>query len=159
MIITKQKEEKKQYKAEIELLLSQNKLLEKEIKSRDTNKEDDAAIEYYEQQLDESNNTIKRMSEMIKELEGQIEDLQNEIERQTSKNINEDDIKNYISQINLLSEEKKKLYEDNTKMFNEIDKLQNQIELLKRGDFPSKYTKLNNTLILEDNKSNDELSD
>lgn len=159
LIVKKQKEEKKQYKAEIELLLSQNKLLEKEIKSRETNKEEEGAIEYYEQQLDESNNTIKRMSDMIKELEGQIEDLQNEIERQTSKNINEDDIKNYISQINLLSEEKKKLYEDNTKMFNEIDKLQNQIELLKRGDISSKYTKLNNTLILEDNKSNDELSD
>lgn len=159
LIIKKQKEEKKQYKAEIELLLSQNKLLEKELTMRDTNKDEDTAIEYYEQQLDESNNTIKRMSDMIRELEGQIEDLQNEIERQTNKNINEDDIKNYISQINLLTEEKKKLYEDNTKMYNEIDQLQNQIELLKKGDIPSKYSKLNNTLILEDNKSNDELSD
>ena len=75
--------------------------------------------------------------------------------------------RNYISQIDLLTEEKNKLYEDNTKMYNDIDQLQSHIALLKEQN--RKLTqnprvtlnepKMSNDIVIEDNKSNDELSD
>ena len=52
--------------------------------------------EYYEKQLNDSNNTIRNMGEMIKELEKQIEELQKEIENnnymETKNNKNNNDI-------------------------------------------------------------------
>ena len=107
------KDEKKQNKKEIEILLNQNRILENEIKSKNKKQIDNKTIIYYEKQLNESNNTIKRMGEMIKELENQIEELQKEIETHSNMN-KEEEIKNYITQLELLSEEKiKELKEKN----------------------------------------------
>ena len=136
---------------EIEYLIDQNQKLKNEqnsqidneklntIEVKDTNTVD---VEYYEKQLNDSNNTIKRMSDMIKELEKQIEELQKEIEENNFKERKKYDnskelldiikqkdkeIKQYKIQLELISEEKNKLYEDNTKMYNDLDRFQKYI--------------------------------
>ena len=147
--------------------MNKNRILENEIKSKNKKQIDNKTIIYYEKQLNESNNTIKRMGEMIKELENQIEELQKEIETHSNMN-KEEEIKNYITQLELLSEEKNKLYEDNTKMYNDIDQLQNHISLLtdqnkklaaRLNENKIIDSKIKNSIIIEDTKSNDELSD
>ena len=136
---------------EIEYLISQNKELKNEkcSSNQSINKETnsiylkDTNVEYYEKQLNDSNNTIKRMGDMIKELEKQIEELQKEIEENNYDDrkkydynqeelINiikqkDKEIKQYKMQIELISEEKNKLYEDNTKMYNDLDRFQKYI--------------------------------
>ncbi len=106
----------------------------------------DEKILYYENQLREANQTINKMNVMIKELEKQIEDLQKDINMHNNKKLNDDyillknilqnkdeEIKKYINEINILNEEKNKLFEDNTKMFNEISILQNEINKISRN--------------------------
>ena len=104
--------------------------------------------EYYEKQLNDSNETIKKMGEMIHELEKQIEELQKELESnnyiESKNNINninnngmkdlvdlikkkDKEIKQYQVDIRILNEEKSKLYEDNTKMYTNLDKFQKYI--------------------------------
>ena len=104
--------------------------------------------EYYEKQLNDSNETIKKMGEMIHELEKQIEELQKELEsnnyiecKNNINNINNNgmkdlvdlikkkdkEIKQYQVDIRILNEEKSKLYEDNTKMYTNLDKFQKYI--------------------------------
>ena len=106
--------------------------------------------EYYEKQLNDSNITIKKMGEMIQELEKQIEELQRELEnnnyieaksnkknnKNDSNNIGElidlikkkdKEIKQYQVEIRILNDEKSKLYEDNTKMYTNLDHFQKYI--------------------------------
>ena len=104
--------------------------------------------EYYEKQLNDSNETIKKMGEMIHELEKQIEELQKELESnnyiECKNNINnfnnngmkdlvdlikkkDKEIKQYQVDIRILNEEKSKLYEDNTKMYTNLDRFQKYI--------------------------------
>ena len=104
--------------------------------------------EYYEKQLNDSNETIKKMGEMIHELEKQIEELQKELEsnnyiefKNNTNNINNNgmkdlvdlikkkdkEIKQYQVDIRILNEEKSKLYEDNTKMYTNLDRFQKYI--------------------------------
>ena len=104
--------------------------------------------EYYEKQLNDSNETIKKMGEMIHELEKQIEELQKELESnnyiESKNNINninnngmkdlvdlikkkDKEIKQYQVDIRILNEEKSKLYEDNTKMYTNLDRFQKYI--------------------------------
>ena len=104
--------------------------------------------EYYEKQLNDSNETIKKMGEMIHELEKQIEELQKELEsnnyiecKNNINNINNNgmkdlvdlikkkdkEIKQYQVDIRILNEEKSKLYEDNTKMYTNLDRFQKYI--------------------------------
>ena len=112
----------------------------------------DSTVSYYERQLSESNQTIQRMTDMIKDLEAQIEDVQKEIDAQSrlskkvqrSKYENDtqyndlieaidlknNDIKHYLEQLELLTEEKNKLFEDNAKMYTDVDNLQNHIYTL-----------------------------
>jgi chromosome segregation ATPase len=97
-------------------------------------------ISYYEQQLNDSNETIKRMTDMIKELENQIEELQKEIENQQH---NYNDTHVLKDKIDMLTDEKNKLYEDNTKMYNDIDQLQNQVVMLSEQN-KKLLNKLNN---------------
>ena len=171
------KSEKKKNLKEIDFLLRKNEEYEEKDKSDKNNC-------HYEQQINESNSTIQRMGDMIKELESQVEELQKEIEKQNKKmrsKVNyetqlakkDKEIKTYLSQMKLLTDEKNKLFEDNTKMYNDIDKLQNHIFSLtdKNKDLESKllsqssqrllrnnsYKKYSSTV--EENKSNDELSD
>ncbi len=119
----------------------------------------DEKILYYENQLREANQTINKMNVMIKELEKQIEDLQKDINIQNkNKTLNEDyillqsilknkdeEIQKYINEINVLNEEKTKLYEDNTKMFNDIAHLQNEI---------NKFSKNQNSQTIPEEKQN-----
>ena len=112
----------------------------------------DSTVSYYEKQLSESNQTIQRMADMIKELETQIEDVQKEIDAQSklskkvqrSKYENDtqynglieaidnknNDIKHYLEELEVLTEEKNKLFEDNAKMYTDVDNLQNHIYTL-----------------------------
>ena len=104
--------------------------------------------EYYEKQLNDSNETIKKMGEMIHELEKQIEELQKDLEsnnfiecKNNINNINNNgmkdlvdlikkkdkEIKQYQVDIRILNEEKSKLYEDNTKMYTNLDRFQKYI--------------------------------
>ena len=126
--------------------------------------------EYYEKQLNDSNETIKKMGEMIHELEKQIEELQKELEsnnyiecKNNINNINNNgmkdlvdlikkkdkEIKQYQVDIRILNEEKSKLYEDNTKMYTNLDKFQKYImKLIKENKNLSKnmnkYPNINN---------------
>ena len=122
-------------------------------------KEIEETISYYENKLREANQKINKMNEMIKELEKQIEDLQKDINIQNkNKTLNEDyillqsilknkdeEIQKYINEINVLNEEKTKLYEDNTKMFNDIAHLQNEI---------NKFSKNQNSQTIPEEKQN-----
>ena len=84
--------------------------------------------EYYEKQLNDSNETIKKMGEMIHELE-----KQNNINNNGMKDLvdlikkKDKEIKQYQVDIRILNEEKSKLYEDNTKMYTNLDRFQKYI--------------------------------
>jgi len=164
---------------EIEYLINQNKKLKNEqnnVNQLESDKlstievkDNNVDIEYYEKQLNDSNNTIKRMGDMIKELEKQIEELQKEIEENNYQERKKYDnnkelldiikqkdkeIKQYKIQLELISEEKNKLYEDNTKMYNDLDRFQKYIlnlsEQNKKLSFKiNQYTNNNNN---NDNK-------
>ena len=119
--------------------------------SSDNRETINAKNEYYEKQLNDSNETIKKMSEMIHELEKQIEELQKELEsnnyiesKNNANNLNninnsgmkdlvdlikkkDKEIKQYQVDIRILNEEKSKLYEDNTKMYTNLDRFQKYI--------------------------------
>ena len=130
-------------KKEIEYLKAQN-ILNLLNSSKNDNKENN---EYYEKQINDSNMTIKKMGEMIHELEKQIEELQKElennnyIETKSDKNNGENNIKELVDLIKkkdeeirlyqvenrILNEEKSKLYEDNTKMYTNLDRFQKYI--------------------------------
>ena len=130
-------------KKEIEYLKAQN-ILNLLNSSKNDNKENN---EYYEKQINDSNMTIKKMGEMIHELEKQIEELQKELENNNyietncNKNNCEDNIKELVDLIKkkdeeirlyqvenrILNEEKSKLYEDNTKMYTNLDRFQKYI--------------------------------
>ena len=132
-----------QNKKEIDFLKTQN-ILNLLNSSKNSNKENN---EYYEKQINDSNLTIKKMGEMIQELEKQIEELQkelennNDIETKNNKNNNDNNIKELVDLIKkkdeqiriyqvenrILNEEKSKLYEDNTKMFTNLDRFQKYI--------------------------------
>jgi chromosome segregation ATPase len=123
-----------------------NSNLQSKIRQRDDN------LNYYQKQLEDSNKTISRMNNTIKELELQADRLHNELEIQTTTNqkeirlrlerekLYEDvegvmkdkerEIKKLLNELDNYTVQKEKLYEDNTKMYNEIDKLKNHIYVL-----------------------------
>ena len=128
---------------EIEYLKAQN-ILSLLNSSKNGTKENNN--EYYEKQINDSNLTIKKMGDMIQDLEKQIEELQKELEnnnyietknnRNNNDNLNElvdlikkkdKEIKQYQIEIRILNEEKSKLYEDNTKMYSNLDRFQKYI--------------------------------
>jgi len=141
-----------------EELKYENSNLHSKIKQRDEN------LIYYQKQLDDSNKTISRMSNNIKDLETQSDRLRLELENQTNINIKanririeheityekfsrlitekEGEIKNLINQLDSLTIQKEKLYEDNTKMYNEIDRLKNHIYVLTQQNEKVIYFKL-----------------
>ena len=113
-----------QNKKEIEYLKARN-ILTFLNTSKKENKENNN--EYYEKQIKDSNLTIKKMGEMIQELEKQIEELQKELENnnyiETKNNKTDNDnvkelldlinkkdkeIKQYQVEIRILNEEKSK---------------------------------------------------
>lgn len=178
------KEEKKKYEQlyrdlkmqnernmkEIEYLINENNELKKghnicdndnEIDKMNLYNPKDYNIEYYEKQLNDSNNTIKRMGDMIKELEKQIEELQKEMEENNYENKynnkelldiikkKDKEIKQYKMQIQLFTEEKNKLYEDNTKMYNDLDRFQKYIY-----DLSQQNKKLSEQINKYDNNNN-----
>ena len=160
---------------EIEYLINENNELKKEqnicggdneIDKMNICNTKESNIEYYEKQLNDSNNTIKRMGDMIKELEKQIEELQKEMEENNYENKynnkelldiikkKDKEIKQYKMQIQLFTEEKNKLYEDNTKMYNDLDRFQKYIYDLtqqnkKLNEQINKYA--NNNININDN--------
>ena len=197
-VILDLKEAKKQYMKEIEYLMNQNHQLSEEIQQEqmmiaqleeerikytsmnqeiiyeNTNrteslKQMDSTVSYYEKQLMESNDTIRRMTNMIKDLEAHIEELQNANEQQSIIDKNEqrkkfqndnsytqlqndidakdNEIKDYLAQLESITEQKNLLYDENTKMYNDIDALQNQIYALSEQN-----KKLCNTLKLINEK-------
>ena len=107
------------------------------------------SLNYHQKQLDESNRTMNRLNNQIRDLEIQNEKLSEElnnldninqkevrlrIEKEKSfedleKHNKEKDrnIKQCLVDLDSLQEEKDKLLEDNTKMFNELDRLKNHI--------------------------------
>ena len=163
---------------EIEYLKAKNILnvlnSEKNENKNNCNSEKD---EYYEKQLNDSNKTIKKMGEMIHELEKQIEELQKELENNNYietkiNNKNNTDTKEFIElikkkdkeikqyqvEIRILNEEKSKLYEDNTKMYTNLDRFQKYIlKLIQENKILSKkinkYTNSNEQSQLKENKS------
>lgn len=143
-----------------------NQDIQNENNTRKTNiKQLDSTILYYEQQLSDSNDTIKRMHQIIKDLENQIEELRNAIEQHTHPSKQEQRIKydndhvytqlqdtlahkeqqiaQHIQQLDALTEEKAKLFEDNTAMYNDIDQLKAHIYTLTEQN-----KKLNNKLMM-----------
>jgi hypothetical protein len=111
------------------------------------NKEDN--IIYTQKQLDDSNKTIIRLSNSLKELETQAERLRYEIntinstnQRETKTRVErekafeeielqlrekEKEMRKSLEQLDMLTLQKEKLFEDNSKMYSEIDRLKNQI--------------------------------
>jgi hypothetical protein len=159
---------------EIEYLKAQN-ILTLLNSSKKENKENNN--EYYEKQINDSNLTIKKMGEMIQELEKQIEELQKELENnnyiETKNNKNNNDnlnelvdlikkkdkeIKQYQLEIRILNEEKSRLYEDNSKMYANLDRFQKYItdlidENKKLSKKINKYTNSENDSQLKEIKS------
>ena len=107
-------------KKEIEYLKAQN-ILNLLNSSKNDNKENN---EYYEKQINDSNMTIKKMGEMIHELEKQIEELQKElennnyIETKSNKNDGENNIKELVDLIKKKDEEIR-LYQVENRILNE----------------------------------------
>ncbi len=119
------------------------------------------------------------MNNMIILLEKQIKEFQKDINLQNNnKNYNElrkilnnkeEEIKKYINEINILNEEKTKLYEDNSKMFNDIAYLQKKLiqfsknkKIISEEKFNGSYNESNYSLLNNDlnniNKIKDEKS-
>ncbi len=112
-------------------------------------KQNGATVNYYIKQLDDSNETIWRMNNIIRNLEDEISNLHNELDIE-SRNFREgekikfgndsnykklqndleskdQEIKEYLAALDDLTEEKNKVYEHNNKMFNDIYHLQGHI--------------------------------
>ena len=109
----------------------------------------DEAINYFQQQLNNSNININKMVNMINELEQYFKKLQNQYEECSAKHkiienikfnndktyqelINnikkkESDINTNINELDSISVKKEELYNYNTKIFNDLDRLQNHI--------------------------------
>lgn len=112
-------------------------------------KQMDDTVAYYQQQLRDSTDTINKMAKVIKEMEGQIAELNGEIQKQnkiysqtqmqrfTNQNKCKDledgianrdnEIKEYMIQLDNLNLQKDRLYKENTKMYNDIEYLQKHI--------------------------------
>ena len=163
---------------EIEYLKAQNILIHLN-SSKNENKEN--TNEYYEKQINDSNLTIKKMAEMIQDLEKQIEELQKELENnnyiETKNNKNDNDnsvkelldlikkkdkeIKQYQLEIRILNEEKNKLYEDNTKMYSNLDRFQKYIcDLIEENkNLSKKINKYSNSINRSQIKENKTLNE
>ena len=109
----------------------------------------DDAVNYFQQQLNNSNIAINKMVNMINDLENYYKNLQSQYEECSQKHkiyenkkfnkdniyqelINgikkkESDISDNISELDSMSGEREQLYNYNTKIYNDLDRLQNHI--------------------------------
>ena len=149
----------------------------------------DDAIDYFQQQLNNSSITINKMVNMISELEKYYKNLQNEYEEYNAKhkiyenkkfnndkiyqelmdNIKkkESDINDNMNKLDSISGEKEELYNYNTKIYNDLDRLQNHIyELAEQNkkllEKIAKYQKIEemiNNHIVSKKNMNDKLNE
>ena len=153
-ILNQQIEEEQNELNEIEQEKNKYIALNKEMKLKNTErlnviKINDEAINYFQQQLNNSNITINKMVNMINELENYYKNLQNQYEQFGAKHKiienkkfnndkiyqeltdhikkKESDISDNISVLDSISGEKEQLYNYNNKIYNDLDRLQNHI--------------------------------
>ena len=208
---------KNEYLKELDFLVKQNKILSQQIedeqkeinnleqeriKYNTLNKEmkyknneklsiiklNDEAINYFQQQLNNSNISINKMVNMINELDNYFKKLQKQYEEcrerhkiVENKKFNNDkiyqelinsikkkesDINNNMSELDSISVEKEELFNYNTKIYNDLDRLQNHIyELVEQNKKLSekiqKYQQIEeiiNNYIRFKNKINDKIN-
>ena len=153
-ILNQQIEKEQNELNEIEQEKNKYIALNKEMKLKNTErlnviKINDEAINYFQQQLNNSNITINKMVNMINELENYYKNLQNQYEQFGAKHKiienkkfnndkiyqeltdhikkKESDISDNISVLDSISGEKEQLHNYNNKIYNDLDRLQNHI--------------------------------
>ena len=149
----------------------------------------DDAIDYFQQQLNNSSITINKMVNMISELEKYYKNLQNEYEEYNAKhkiyenkkfnndkiyqelmdNIKkkESDINDNMNKLDSISGEKEELYNYNIKIYNDLDRLQNHIyelaeqnkKLLEKIEKNQKIEEMINNHIVSKKNMNDKLNE
>lgn len=146
MIIKNLEMERNKYLEMNENLKYDNNNLHGKIKAREE------SLNYHQKQLEDSNKTILRLNNTIKELELQADRLHSDLNNISSSNqkeirlrierekayedvervIREKDkeVKKCLNDLDMLTDQKEKLYDDNSKMYSEIDRLKNHIYML-----------------------------